>query len=222
MRDPLGTLAEGPVSGRSSGVNLPFLPTLVTAVAIAALSFLCKEPAATLVSAPAPAVHASAHVSAAAFPFSREAASAEALPETGDRLVAGLAFAALQPLDLRAPEVRVAARPGPRVVGLSAPRKGCTEPRCSEVQNARRPDAAHRYAPEEADPFAAARTGSIRSGESPAPREIEVGEEDGSGMPDLALPFAPAARAVGRAASAVGSGAASLKSSVSLLVDCLR
>ena len=103
MRDPLGTLAEGPVSGRSSGVNLPFLPTLVTAVAIAALSFLCKEPAATLVSAPAPAVHASAHVSAAAFPFSREAASAEALPETDDRLVAGLAFAALQPLDLRAP-----------------------------------------------------------------------------------------------------------------------
>lgn len=176
-------------------LSLPFLPTLATALVLGAASLLCREPAPAAPVVPAPAASVEPRAFHAAAPVEA------ALP----RPPAAIAFAQFPP-SLVLPEARIAAAPHPAARIATAAtaatlRRACTAPRCAEGP------------PRRPDPFAEA----VR----PAPVEAEAEVRDGL-LPDLALPFAPAARVVGEAAAYVRTGAAALGGSVVMLVDRLH
>ena len=128
--------------------------------------------------------------------FHAAAPAEAALP----RPPAAIAFAQFPP-SLVLPEIRTASHPVARVATTAGtPRRVCTGPRCAEGP------------PRRPDPFSEI----LR----PAPVEAEAQVRDGL-LPDLALPFAPAVRAVGDAAAYLRTGASALGSSVSVLVDRL-
>ncbi|AWN43931.1 hypothetical protein [Methylobacterium durans] len=209
QRDPIPSMGAGPISEPAPGAALPFLPTLVTALAIAALSLVCREPSQT---APTPerAQVSSAQISAAAsavepafvpviddFAFHPPAEAAETV-----RPPAALAFAQVYCLVPAEPRLAAATRPG-RVA--AAPRRApCSA--CGEAGPRR----------SEAPP-------ASRAAETPA---VEPETQEDAFLPRLALPFAPAMRvvdrAVDRAAGYVRTGASALGGSVSVLVDRLR
>ncbi|WP_430911772.1 hypothetical protein [Methylobacterium sp. sgz302541] len=199
LRDPLSSpLTDGPASGRPHGMHLPFLPTIATAVIVAAASLLCRE---TVTTAPVPAETAQILIAPTSFADGRVVAEA-----AGTRPTAALAFAQLHPLTFEAAEPRMAARPGARFAVLP-PRRPCPGPRCGEA------------IPRRANPFAAAHPADPERVET-AP--VEVGEADEPFFPRLALPFAPVARAVGEATGMMGRRAAALGASAMLLADRLR
>ncbi|TXN51386.1 hypothetical protein FV232_03030 [Methylobacterium sp. WL30] len=179
--------------GGSGRLSLPFLPTLVTALVLGAGSLICREPAPTP-PAPVPAASVAPHAFHAAAPVEA------ALP----RLPAAIAFAQVPP-SFVLPEIRTAAAPHPvaRVATAAPLRRACTAPRCAEGP------------PRRPDPFSEI----VRS--APVEAQAQAQARDGL-LPDLALPFAPAARVVGDAAAYLRSGASSLGSSVALLVDRLN
>ncbi|WP_375454263.1 hypothetical protein [uncultured Methylobacterium sp.] len=180
--DPFAAL-DGHGAGR---LSLPFLPTLVTALALGAASLACREPAPA---APAPA----ASVEPRAF---HAAAPAEAAPP---RPPAAITFAQYPPR-LALPEARAAAPPPPAArIAAAQLRRACTGQPCTEGPPRRPAPAA-----------------------TVQPAAVEAQAGTGDGLPDLALPFAPAARVVGEAAAFVRTGAASLGGSVSVLIDRLR
>ena len=191
--DPFASL-DGGGSGR---LSLPFLPTLATALVLGAASLLCREPAP----APAPVAPSAPAASVAPHAFHAAAPVEAALP----RPPAAIAFAQVPPSfvppSFVLPEIRTAAHPVARVATTAGtPRRACTAPRCAEGP------------PRRPDPFSEA----VR----PAPVEAEAQVRDGL-LPDLALPFAPAVRAVGDAAAYLRTGASALSSSVAVLVDRL-
>ena len=206
MRDPLRSpLADGPASGRAPGLNLPLLPTLLVALGAAALSFVCQDQASR---APAPSVARTA----LAEPF-HVTAHATATVEAPARMPAAAAFAQAFPI-VAEPRPMLAVLPPPRpsrIAGMPAPRRACPGTRCPETTGAIRKGGPASTA---ADPFASAR-------QSPSER-AEAAETEVPVLPDLALPFAPAARVVGEAAGIVRGGAAAIGTSVSLVVDRLR
>lgn len=181
--DPFAAL-----DGRGAGrVSLPFLPTLVIALALGAASLACREPAPA---APAPAASVEPR------PFHAAAPAEAALP----RPPAAIAFAQYPPR-LALPEAHPAAPPPPaaRIAAAAPLRRACTGQPCTEGP------------PRRPAPAAIVRPSAV---------EAEAGT--GDGLPDLALPFAPAARVVGEAAIFVRTGAAALGGSVSVLIDRLR
>ncbi|GEP05468.1 hypothetical protein MOX02_35060 [Methylobacterium oxalidis] len=206
QRDPIPALrATSDGSDAASGTTLPFLPTLATAVAIAALSLLCREPsapAAGAASVPVQAVLAEAAPLIDALSFRPPVAgdgSAEAV-----RAPAALAFAQVYPLLPCEPRVAAAPARAPRLA--AARRTPCSA--CSEA-GPRRSDAPP----------------ATRAAEAPVDAEEAMQQEE-TLLPRLALPFAPAVRAVDRAfdraAGFVRTGASALGGSVSVVVDRLR
>lgn len=193
------------------GAVLPFLPTLVTALVVAAASLLCRPPSAPEVP-PAPSMTTQA--GADGFHHAG-AATAVSVP-------AVVAFARLQPPALQAEaaiETDNAARPATRPARLAtaAGRRPCTGGRCES----RRPDAVRSAA-------GAARPAAETS--APLPFAPVAEPDTDEGLPDDALPFAPTAvswaetvRTVGaRIGGRVGSEAASLGGSVVDLIACAR
>lgn len=185
-------------------LSLPFLPTLVTAMLIGAGSLLCRGPATP---PPAPRLDAQAFAPAAAHPA--------ALPTLSARPPAALIFAEHFPVTAGpAMEPPVAARPAPAPRIAAAPVRRPVAP-----PPPRRPEAvvarAAEPAPEPA-PVAISQPWLVPPAAIP---DIEAEEE---GLPGLALPFAPAAHAVGEAVGYVRGRAAVFGGSVSILVDRLR
>ncbi|KAB1071796.1 hypothetical protein [Methylobacterium planeticum] len=205
---PTDAMPSGLASGDRSSVTLPFLPTLVTALVVAGASFLCREPAQDRPAQdrPAPAVEQVLVIDPQAYPE-------PAAPPPGPRAPAALAFAQAYPL-LPAEPRATASRPAPRIAAMPPRRPPCL--RCEATP--RRPE-----------PVLAARPAEAKAWEKavePASPDQAEAEAEESLLPDLALPFAPtlapAARAAGRAADLVRTGAAALGGSVSVLVDRLR
>ncbi|WP_132253414.1 hypothetical protein [Methylobacterium segetis] len=199
QRDPISSTHAGPASEVAAGASLPFLPTLATAFAIAALSLLCGEP-----SGQAPAAEPPASVQAAIVPAvgERDFHPPAEVAETA-RPAAALAFAQIYPF--LPVEPRLAAAPRPARMAAAprrAPCAACTEagPRHSEATHA---------AP---------------AADLPATAGTEAPED--SLLPRLALPFAPAVRvvdrALDRAAGYVRTGVTALGGSVSVVVDRLN
>lgn len=214
------------LDGSASRQTLPFLPTLAMACLIGGFSLLCREPAA-----PAP------QAAIDGLSFHAPAPLDTALP----RAPASLAFAAHYPL-VPAAEARLAAAPTRRAARLaarSAPRP-CLGPRCgapapSDPFVAARPGlppalpaALPLVAPIEVAAHPAGRARSASEADAPiqgttdlAEAETETGGLPGA-LPDLALPFAPAARAAVEAAAFVRTGASALGGSVTAAVTALR
>lgn len=176
----------------TSGVTPPLLPTLVMALVLGAASLLCREPE---VPAPAPTALAARIASAPATLVSEAGPATPFVP-------AALTFPSQFPLmvaaHIAAPVQGAAAAPalaqhrppGPRVAALRRP---------APVKAIAAPAAA-----QHADPV-----GTVAQAEVPA-------EADGL-LPDLALPFAPAIRAVGRARDFVGVQGAAARTQASAL-----
>ena len=193
---------------------MPFLPTLAVVALLGVASLYCPSsspPASrdlrTQLDPLTTASLAVAPVTAAPSPTAfAPTASSVAVP---GRVPASVAFAEAYPFDGTAPKAPAVhasapARPSPRLA--VANRRACPGHRCPETQQ------------RGADPFAAAHA------------EAAEPAEDVS-IPRPALPFAdtvaetlaPAARVVGDATDLMRSGAAAMRSSVSLAVaDCLR
>lgn len=198
-------------------LSLPFLPTLVTAMLIGAGSLLCRGPATP---PPAPRVDAQAFAPAAA----------AGVPTTPGRPPAALIFAEHFPVTSGAaweppvaarpvPAPRVAAAPVRRPVAAQAPA------RRPELVVARAAERAREPLPEPLpEPLAEPAPAPVAISQPwlvpPAAIPDVEGEEDG--LPGLALPFAPAAQAVGEAVGYVRGRAAALGGSVSILVDRMR
>lgn len=175
---------------------LPFLPTLFTAVVIAGLSLLCRQPADAELPQPAAITSASLtpSMSAGAHPPA-EPGSAAAIPAT-------IAFGQLYPLTPEAPALAQAVRPNaPRVA--SSAKRGCAAGRCE----AKKPDTT--------------RSATLpQRPETPPPLPF-VARDDEDALPTGALPFVPAAasvvdtvRSFGKEAAALGTDAAALGGSV--------
>lgn len=185
-------------------LSLPFLPTLVTAVLIGAGSLLCRGPATP---PPAPRVDAQAFAPAAT----------AAAPGTPARPTAALIFAEHFPVTGGASwEPPVAARPAPVPRVAVAPVR---RPVAAQVPP-RRPEVVARTAERAPEPEPAPVAISQPWLVPPAAIPDAEGEEDG--LPGLALPFAPAAHAVGDAIDYVRGRAAAFGGSVSIVVDRLR
>lgn len=221
QRDPIPALrATSDGSDAASGTTLPFLPTLATAVAIAALSLLCREPSAPAAGAASVPVQA---VLAEAAPAPLIDALSFRPPVAGDgseeavRAPAALAFAQAYPLLPCEPRVAAAPARAPRLAA-AARRMPCSA--CSEA------------APRRSDAPPATRAAEAPAAiQAPAAVQAPVDAEDAMQheetlLPRLALPFAPAVRAVDRAfdraAGFVRTGASALGGSVSVVVDRLR
>jgi hypothetical protein len=224
-QSPSDAMPNGLATGEGSSASLPFLPTLATALVLAGASFLCREPAQDRPVPPVPGVETVMLIDPHAFP---EPAAAPAEP----RPSAALAFAQAYPLlpaEPRAVASRIAPRiattprvavtpriaPMPRIAAMPPRRPPCLDRGLDCEATPRRPEPV--LASQPAEPKAAE---SLVS-ETRAPETIEAATEDDL-LPDLALPFAPAARAAGRAADFVRTGAATLGGSVTVLVDRLR
>ncbi|MCJ2057877.1 hypothetical protein MKL09_15085 [Methylobacterium sp. J-048] len=197
MRRPDQLALTDTASGR---VSMPFLPTLVVVAMLGVASLYCPSSQPT-----PPEAHAALSVPEAPSPtaFVKDA------PVTAPvRRPAALAFAEAYPLSPPAasPPARptLAGRAGPHIAAVG--RHPCPGRRCPETPQ------------RVTDPLAAGRA--------------ETAESDEAGLlPPAALPFAasvvetlaPAARAVGDAASLMRDGAAAVQGSVALVVaDCLR
>jgi hypothetical protein len=181
----------------TSGVTPPLLPTLLVALVLGAASLICREP-----DAPAP-VPATA-ISITLAPRSAEASEATATAMAAENfLPATLAFPRQFPLVMaaQAPVPPQAAAPGPH------------RPAGSRVATLRR------TAPAKAAPAAEALHGQAAQAD-PIPHVATVEAKRVSGgavpaasgdllpdlsLPDLALPFAPAIQAAGRARDFVGA-----------------
>ncbi|WP_375463078.1 hypothetical protein [uncultured Methylobacterium sp.] len=174
-------------------LSLPFLPTLVTALALGAASLLCREPVPAAPVSPAPSASVEPHAFHAALP------AEAALP----RPPAVLAFAQRYPLSPALREPR-AAPPTARLATAGPIRHACIGPRCSEG------------VPRRTDPLAA-------KPPQPAAAEAEAGDGllPDLALP-FAPAFAPAARVAGEAAALVRTGAASIGGTVSVLVERMR
>lgn len=196
---------EMSVRGAPEGrLSLPFLPTLAMAVVIGAASMLCREPAK------GPALPPAAEVGPQAF-----APAPTPLPAAPARAPAAVIFAEHYPL-----AVGAAPRPAPRLAAAASRRHLL---RAAEAPP-RRPEGLVAKSVPVQDPLDAARI----------ERSEEVAQEAETLLPELALPFAPAVRAVGEAASYVGGKAASVtgavggavggtvRGSVAVLVDAMR
>ncbi|MGU3540913.1 hypothetical protein [Methylobacterium sp. A54F] len=197
--DPLAPATDA--APRGSGLGLPFLPTLATAVIVAGFSLLCREPAAVPAAPAAPAA-----VDARAFAAAGDTARPHGAAAAAPRAPASIAFGRfpLAPEAFAAPVIVVA--PAPRIAAVPAPRRACPGPRCGE---AHRPVvAAQAPEPPRTDPFAS------RAG-------TQTADEEGV-LPDFALPFAPATRALSEAAALVRTGATALRGSVAIAMDGLR
>lgn len=174
---------------------VPFLPTLLAALAVAGLSVLSRPAPAP---GPAPAVP---EVVAAASPASPGGdgfhTAAEAAPLIAP-LPAATAFARVYPL--AADPVRAVAGPAhPPRPRLAAGRRPCGAGRCAEA--ARTASTAARARPE-APPV------------MPPPLREAAGSDPADGLPEGALPFASQAQAVIDAARALRSGTAMLEGPV--------
>lgn len=202
-RDPLRDGVDGLASGRGSVLSV--LPTLVTALVIAGASFLCREPSP--VSAPAPAktaVHAESSAPAAGF-----GAGSMRTPAPGDTspVPAALAFGLAFPLSTETEPLPAVAALQPPRIALAHSARRCAGARCDEAHAGRRPDAARGAATAVPRVHEAAET---RTASRPA--RIEPEEDDA--LPDLALPFAPTAAVITRAARTIGGAGAALGVSV--------
>ncbi|HEV7440099.1 MAG TPA: hypothetical protein VGN94_10825 [Methylobacterium sp.] len=216
-------MPSGLASGERASASLPFLPTLVTALVLAGASFLCREPAQDKPVPPVASVEKVVLIDPHAFP---EPAASPAEP----RPPAALAFAQAYPM-LPAEPRAMASRPAPRIAAMPPRRPPCLRceatPRRPEPALAARPaelkaTEASRFEPATAEPVTAELSGPELGGpELGAPETVEAAAED-TLLPDLALPFAPATRAAGRAADFLRTGATALGGSVAVLVDRLR
>ncbi|MCE4224690.1 hypothetical protein HCU64_13075 [Methylobacterium sp. C25] len=190
------------------GSALPFLPTLVTALAVGLLSMLCRAPTGPM----EPAVPT---VTAEAAPAGTDGFH-PVLPgsETAPAIPAALAFARLHPLTLHAPHLAETKAPTTRPTrSASTNRRSCIGPRCGE---ARRVETAVRTPPAK----------SISEPEAiPAPLRAQS-EADEDMLPTGALPFAATAASwverARRIGGTVGNGAASLGGSVVELLASAR
>jgi hypothetical protein len=200
MRRPDQPALTEAATGR---VSMPFLPTLAVVAVLGLASLYCPS------SNPAPPV-SRAFIEAPAAPGPTDFAPVAAM-QAPSRPPAAMLFAELYPLDA-----------APTRTGALPARAGVTARANAHVAVAGRRPCPGRRCPETpahvADPMAAARA------EGAEPSEDAL-------LPAQALPFAasvvetlaPAARAVGDAASLVRSGAAAVQGSVALAVaDCLR
>ncbi|MCJ2122653.1 hypothetical protein [Methylobacterium sp. J-077] len=194
MRRPDQLALTDATSGR---VSMPFLPTVVVVAILGVASLYCPSSQPTPPDARAEMTEREAPSPTA---FAKPTAISEPV-----RRPASLAFAEVYPL-LPTPPARpaIAARATSHIA--TASRHSCPGRRCPETPQ------------RVADPLAA--------GRAEAPDSDEAGL-----LPPAALPFAasvaeqlaPAARAVGDAASLMRDGAAAVQGSVALVVaDCLR
>ncbi len=193
-------------------LSLPFLPTLVTAMLIGASSLLCRGPAT-----PPPALR----VDAQAF-----APAAAHVPSTPARAPAALIFAEHFPVTSGATgELPVAARPVPAprvaVAPVRRPVAAQAPARRPEVVVARAAERVREPLPEPLAEPAPAPVAISQPWLVP-PAAIPDVEAEEEGLPGLALPFAPAAHAVGEAVGYVRGRAAALGGSVSIFVDRMR
>ncbi|MCJ2144067.1 hypothetical protein [Methylobacterium sp. E-066] len=195
MRRPDQLALTDAATGR---VSMPFLPTVVVVAMLGIASLYC--PSSTQPTPP----EARAELIAPEAPSPTAFAKPVAIPETVRR-PASLAFAEMYPLaPTQAARPALAARATSHIA--TAGRHPCPGRRCPETPQ------------RVTDPLAA--------GRAEAPEADEAGL-----LPPAALPFAasvaerlaPAARAVGDAASLMRDGAAAVQGSVALVVaDCLR
>ena len=210
---PPDAMPSGLASGERASASLPFLPTLVTALVLAGASFLCREPAQDKPVPPVASVEKVVLIDPHAFP---EPAASPAEP----RPPAALAFAQAYPM-LPAEPRAMASRPAPRIAAMPPRRPPCL--RCEATP--RRPEPALAARPAELKATEASRfepvTAELVPPELGGPETVEAAAED-TLLPDLALPFAPATRAAGRAADFLRTGATALGGSVAVLVDRLR
>lgn len=227
VSDPPRPGPSGLAAGRSS--VLPFLPTLATALAVAGLSLLCREPAAPAATAPALPVLAQGD-------RPERAAVPDAVPA---HLPAVLAFAALAPPIPSGPASRGSSlAEAPRAVtsavtiqatgaqgGLAQagidpapalPRRGCPS-RCFEARRAVAPHPAPPARPVLAD------AAPVSAAPSPSPAQAETAPAERDAWLDGdVLPFAPDARAAWESVRRLGSRAARLGSAVADAVPAIR
>lgn len=200
---------QGPSSGLSRlepeafspnrTLALPFLPTLFTALVIAGLSLLCRQPAEAELPEPTAITAAGLPTSAVADTFASanaaDAAAAAPIPAT-------IAFGQLYPLTPASPLLGQNVKPAPHVA--SAAKRGCAGGRCE-----------------------AKRTDTVRSAANPprpeAPLPLPfVAREDEDNLPTGALPFVPTAASVIDTVRALGDEAKALGGSVLGTVALLR
>ncbi|KQU02223.1 hypothetical protein ASG60_17110 [Methylobacterium sp. Leaf469] len=197
-RSQCGCANDGLAMDATSGVTPPLLPTLVMALVLGAASLFCREPE---VPAPAPTTLAARIASAPATLVS------EAVPAT-PFVPAALTFPRQFPLMVAA-HVAAPVQGTPPVQGtVAAPAVAQHRPSGPRVAALRRPAPAKAIAApaaaQHADPV-----GTVAQAEVPV--------EAGGLLPDLALPFAPAIRAVGRARDFVGVQGAAARTQASAL-----
>ncbi|KQP08584.1 hypothetical protein ASF28_20735 [Methylobacterium sp. Leaf99] len=192
-RNQCGCADEGLGMDATSGVTPPLLPTLLMALVLGAGSLLCREPDAP---APAPMAAPRTVISTTMAPRIVAAPAIQVAEAAPPFVPAALAFPRQFPIVVAAASMTAVAqhRPaGPRVAALR--RAAPAKTHIAEAAEVPR-----------ADPVA-----SVAQVEAPAPAEAD------DLLPDLALPFAPAIRAVGRARDFVGIQGAAARTQASAL-----